>query len=57
VPEFVQWTMTGEGTYVLGLEPATCRVEGPAAEEAAGRVIRLEPSEMRLHRLDLEVSR
>ncbi len=49
--------MTGEGTYVLGLEPATCRVEGPAAEEAAGRVIRLEPSEMRLHRLDLEVSR
>ena len=39
LPEFVQWTMTGEGTYVLGLEPATCRVEGPAAEEAAGRVI------------------
>jgi hypothetical protein len=57
LPEFVQWTMTGEGTYVLGLEPATCRVEGPAAEEAAGRVIRLEPGETRLHRLDLEVSR
>ena len=57
LPEFVQWTMTGEGTYVLGLEPATCRVEGPAAEEAAGRVIRLEPGEIRLHRLEIEVSR
>ena len=57
LPEFVQWTMTGEGTYVLGLEPATCRVEGPEAEEAAGRVIRLQPGETRRHRLDLEVSR
>jgi hypothetical protein len=56
LPEFVQWTMTGEGTYVLGLEPATCRVEGPAAEEAAGRVIRLQPGETRRHSLDLEVS-
>jgi galactose mutarotase-like enzyme len=57
LPEFVQWTMTGEGTYVLGLEPATCRVEGPAAEEAAGRLIRLKPGETRSHRLELEVSR
>jgi len=56
LPEFVQWTMTGEGTYVLGLEPATCRVEGLAAEEAAGRVIRLQPGETRRHSLDLEVS-
>ena len=57
LPEFVQWTMTGEGIYVLGLEPATCRVGGRAAEEAAGRVIRLEPGETRLHRLEIEVSR
>ena len=28
LPHFVQWTMTGEGTYVVGLEPATCRVGG-----------------------------
>ena len=56
LPEFVQWTMTGEGTYVLGLEPATCRVEGPEREEAAGRVVRLEPGEIRLHRLEIEVS-
>ena len=44
LPEFVQWTMTGEGAYVLGLEPATCRVGGYEVEEAAGRVIRLEPA-------------
>jgi len=56
LPEFVQWVMTGEGTYVLGLEPATCRVGGPAADETAGRVIRLEPGEIRLHRLEIEVS-
>ena len=56
LPEFVQWTMTGEGTYVLGLEPATCRVEGQAAEEAAGRVVSLQPGETRRQSLDLEVS-
>ena len=56
LPEFVQWTMTGEGTYVLGLEPATCRVGGYEAEEAAGRVIRLEPGEVRRYRLELAVS-
>lgn len=56
LPEFVQWTMTGEGTYVLGLEPATCRVGGRAAEEVAGRVILLEPDESRTHHLELEVS-
>jgi galactose mutarotase-like enzyme len=56
LPEFVQWTMTGEGTYVLGLEPATCRVEGPSAEEAAGRLIHLEPGETRSHQLEIEVS-
>jgi hypothetical protein len=48
--------MTGEGTYVVGLEPATCRVGGYEAEEAAGRVIRLEPGEVRRHRLEIEVS-
>jgi hypothetical protein len=47
--------MIGESTYVLGLEPATCRVEGPAAEQAAGRVISLEPGETRSHQLEIEV--
>jgi uncharacterized protein DUF4432 len=54
--EFVQWTMTGEGTYVVGLEPATCRVGGYEAEERAGRVRWLDPGEVRRHRLEIEVS-
>ena len=56
LPEFVQWTMTGEGTYVLGLEPATCRVEGQTAEEDAGRLVYLEPGETRTHQLEFEIS-
>lgn len=56
LPEFVQWTMTGEGTYVLGLEPATCRVGGYEGEEAAGRVIWLEPGAARRYRVEIRVS-
>ena len=56
LPEFVQWTMTGEGTYVVGLEPATCRVGGYEAEERAGRVIRLVPGEERRYRIEIRVS-
>jgi hypothetical protein len=55
LPEFVQWTMTGEGTYVMGMEPATCRVEGAAAEEKAGRVIHLRPGESRRFGVEIEV--
>jgi hypothetical protein len=57
LPQFVQWTMTGEGTYVVGLEPATCRVGGYEAEERAGRVIWLDPGEVRRCRLEIEVQR
>lgn len=57
LPELVQWTMTGEGTYVLGLEPATCRLTGYAAEREAGRVIDLQPGETRRFRLEIGVTR
>ncbi|HEY6713615.1 MAG TPA: aldose 1-epimerase family protein [Rubrobacter sp.] len=56
LPQFVQWTMTGEGTYVVGLEPATCRVGGYQREEAEGRVIHLAPGESRRFRLQIEIS-
>ena len=56
LPHFVQWTMTGEGAYVVGLEPATCRVGGYQKEEAEGRVIHLSPGESRRFRLQIEVS-
>jgi Domain of unknown function (DUF4432) len=48
--------MTGEGTYVVGLEPATCRVGGYQTEEAEGRVIHLAPGELRRFRLQIEIS-
>ncbi len=55
LPEFAQWTMTGEGTYVLGLEPATCRLKGYPAEREAGRVIDLQPGECRRFTLGIAV--
>ena len=55
LPEFVQWTMTGEGTYCLGFEPATCRVGGYEAERAAGRIIDLSPREARRFQLQIGV--
>jgi hypothetical protein len=54
LPEFVQWTMTGEGIYILGLEPATCRVGGYEVEEREGRIIHLEPGETRCFGLTIE---
>jgi len=56
LPHFVQWTMTGEGTYVVGLEPATCRVGGYQREGEAGRVINLAPGESRRFRLQIRIS-
>jgi hypothetical protein len=47
--------MTGEGTYVLGLEPATCRLRGYPAEREAGRVVDLQPGEVRRLRVEIGV--
>lgn len=47
LPEFVEWKMPGEGLYVLGLEPANCRVDGRKAERSAGRLQLLAPGKKR----------
>jgi hypothetical protein len=47
LPYFTQWKMMGRGTYVVGLEPGSCLVEGRAKERASGRVFFLEPGEQR----------
>jgi galactose mutarotase-like enzyme len=47
LPQFVEWKMPGVTHYVLGLEPANCRVDGRAAERAAGRLQLLAPGEER----------
>jgi len=55
LPRFTEWKMTGLGTYVVGLEPANCRVEGRARERAAGTLRVLEPGEEERFFVELEV--
>lgn len=55
LPVLVQWKMMGQGTYVLGLEPANCHVEGRAAERARGTLVVLEPGESREYDLELRL--
>lgn len=45
LPNLIQWKMMGRGTYVCGLEPANCLVEGRAAERARGTLKELAPGE------------
>jgi hypothetical protein len=47
LPRFIHWKMVGEGTYVLGLEPANCSVQGRAKERERGTLQFLEPGEQR----------
>lgn len=54
LPELVEWWMPGRGAYALGIEPANCRVGGRAAERAAGRLVELEPGEVRHTRLSIK---
>lgn len=53
LPHFTQWKMTGEGEYVCGIEPATCKVLGRASERDAGRLMTIEPGECRRHRVTM----
>jgi hypothetical protein len=45
LPMLVQWKMPGEGTHVLGIEPANCHVEGRAAERKRGTLVMLPPGQ------------
>jgi hypothetical protein len=47
--------MTGVNHFVLGLEPANCRVDGRASERQAGRLKLLAPGEREEFALDLRV--
>ena len=55
LPYFVEWKMLGQGTYVVGLEPANCLVGGRATERSEGRLQFLEPGEQRDYRLEIGV--
>ena len=55
LPVLVQWKMPGEGTYVLGVEPANCHVEGRTAERACGTLVLLAPGQAMEYNLDLSL--
>ena len=55
LPEFVQWKMTGENHFVLGLEPGNCRTLGRFAERQRGTLQTLQPGEQRRFRIKFEV--
>jgi sugar/nucleoside kinase (ribokinase family) len=41
-------------SYVVGLEPSNCRVEGRAAERTSGRLKFLQPGEVRRYAIEVE---
>ena len=56
LPNLVQWKMMGQGTYILGIEPANCQVGGRSAERAGGTLQFLQPGEQREFQVEIEVS-
>lgn len=56
LPRLVQWKMPGEGTYVLGIEPANCHVEGRVAERNRGTLQTLRSGEIRQFDLTLDIN-
>jgi hypothetical protein len=55
LPRYIEWKMMGEGLYVVGMEPANCRVWGRAKEREAGMLQFLEPGEEREFELEFGV--
>ncbi len=55
LPKFNQWKMNGEGTYVIGLEPANCWVEGRAKERKQGTLQHIEPGGRRHYEVEIGV--
>lgn len=55
LPRFTQWKMVCAGTYVTGLEPANCLVEGRDKDRARGILQLLKPGEQREYVLEIGV--
>ena len=54
-PNFVQWKMCGEGTYVMGLEPSNCLVDGRASAREGGTLQFIEPGGRRHYEVEIGV--
>lgn len=56
LPWLMEWRQLGQGTYVLGLEPANCpTIEGRAAAAQRGTLPMLGPGEERRYEIDVDV--
>jgi hypothetical protein len=55
LPNLNQWKMMGNKTYVLGLEPANCMVEGRHKERERGTLQFIQPGEKKDFRLEISV--
>jgi len=56
LPRFIEWKMTGEDVYCVGLEPANCLVEGRAKERERGGLLFLDPGEQRSFHVEIGVT-
>jgi Domain of unknown function (DUF4432) len=56
LPAFINWRMMGQGTYVMGMEPAnTPAIQGRAHATKTGTLPFLEPGESRKYELEFQV--
>ena len=55
LPRFIEWKMMGEGTYVVGMEPANGLVVGRDKERRWGTLQYLKPQETREFKLEIGV--
>ncbi|MBM3501897.1 MAG: DUF4432 family protein [Armatimonadetes bacterium] len=53
--QFTEWKMCAQGTYVIGLEPANCRVQGRDRDRAEGRLKTLQPGEAKTYAMEISV--
>lgn len=55
LPNLIEWKMMGQGTYVVGLEPANCWVDGRAHDRERGILRFLDPGEQISTHLEIGV--
>ena len=55
LPNLIQWKMMGNSTYVLGLEPANCLVEGRKKERERRTLQFIQPGEKKDTRVEISL--
>ncbi|MBO3799011.1 MAG: aldose 1-epimerase family protein [Thermoproteota archaeon] len=55
LPRFIQWKMLGEGTYVMGMEPANSLVMGRDKERAWGTLQYIGPQETKEFHIEIGI--